>query len=407
MISDSLIQSLPKTDLHVHLDGSLRIPTLIELAKVQGVELPSWTEEGLRELVFKPTYSSLVEYLAGFEFTVAVLQTAEALERVAYELALDNIAEGTRYIEVRFAPHLHMHDGLGFDDVLAAVTRGLVRARDEHEASDAVRIHNEPPFRFGIIVCSLRRFDASSSRWYGRLFQQFSDAPKKQIYRMASLELARSAVRCRDEMGMPIVAFDLAGQEHGYPARDHVEAYQYVHRNFLKKTVHAGEAYGPESIFEAITELHADRIGHGYHLFSPELCGPRVSSPDDYVGRLARYIADRRVTIEVCITSNLQTNPAIGVAKNHHFGKMLDARMSATLCTDNRLHSHTTVSNEIRIAVDAFGLDAKQVRNTIIYGFKRSFFPGSYQQKRDYVRQVIDYYDSMVEADALSNRDRI
>ena len=393
MITDELIKALPKTDLHVHLDGSIRIPTLIELARVQGVELPSWSEEGLRDLVFKPSYSSLVEYLAGFEFTVAVLQTAEALERVAYELAWDNIDEGTRYIEVRFAPHLHMHDGLGFDDVLAAVARGLERARAEHEASDAVSINGEPPFRFGIIVCSLRRFEPTSSRWYGRLFQQFSDAPRKQIYRMASLELARSAVRCRDDLGMPIVAFDLAGQEHGYPARDHVEAYQYVHRHFLKKTVHAGEAYGPESIFDAITELHADRIGHGYHLFSPELCGPKVDNPEDYVGRLARYIADRRVTIEVCITSNLQTNPAIGDASRHHFGKMLDARLSATLCTDNRLHSHTSVSNEVRIAVDAFDLDATQLRNTIIYGFKRSFFPGSYQQKREYVRSVIDYYD--------------
>jgi adenosine deaminase len=395
MITDALIKALPKTDLHVHLDGSIRIPTLIELAKEQGLQLPSWTESGLRDLVFKSTYSSLVEYLAGFEFTVAVLQSAEALERVAYELGLDNIAEGTRYIEVRFAPHLHMHDGLGFDEVLASVTRGLDRARIEHEGSDAVAIDGEPPFRFGIIVCSLRRFEASSSRWYGRLFQQFSDAPKKQIYRMASLELARSAVRCRDELDMPIVAFDLAGQEHGYPARDHVEAYQYAHRHFLKKTVHAGEAYGPESIFEAITELHADRIGHGYHLFSPELCGPKIDAPGDYVDRLARYIADRRVTIEVCITSNLQTNPAIGEAKNHHFGKMLGAQLSATLCTDNRLHSHTTVSNEVRIAVDAFELDKKQLRNTIIYGFKRSFFPGSYQKKREYVRSVIDFYDKV------------
>ena len=406
MISDSLIKALPKTDLHVHLDGSIRIPTLIELAFDQGVALPSTSEDGLRELVFKESYSSLVEYLAGFEYTVAALQSRDALERVAYELGLDNIAEGTRYIEVRFAPHLHMHDGLGFDDVLAAVTKGLDRARVEHEQSDAVRLHGEPPFRFGIIVCSLRRFEPSSSRWYGRLFQQFADAPKKQIYRMASLELARAAVRCRDELDMPIVAFDLAGQEHGYPARDHVEAYQYAHRHFLKKTVHAGEAYGPESIFEAITELHADRIGHGYHLFSPELCGPRVASPGDYVGRLARYIADRRVTIEVCITSNLQTNPSIGSVANHHFGKMLDARLSATLCTDNRLHSHTTVSNEVRLAVDAFGLDEQQLRNTIIYGFKRSFFPGPYANKRDYVRRVIDYYDRVVEESEASNRDR-
>jgi adenosine deaminase len=218
---------------------------------------------------------------------------------------------------------------------------------------------------------------------------------------MASLELARAAVRCRDELNMPIVAFDLAGQEDGYPARDHAEAYQYAHLHFLKKTVHAGEAYGPESIFDAITELHADRIGHGYHLFSPELCGPKVTSPEDYVGRLARYIADRRVTIEVCITSNLQTNPSIGSVKNHHFRHMLNERLSATLCTDNRLHSNTSVSREIRLAVDAFDMDLKQLRNTIIYGFKRSFFPGHYHNKRDFVRLVIDHYDKVIAAHGL------
>ena len=398
MITDALIRALPKTDLHVHLDGSIRLPTLIEMARDQGVELPSMTEAGLRGLVFKPTYDSLVEYLAGFEYTVAALQTADALERAAYELAQDNIAEGVRYIEVRFAPQLHMHEGLGFDEVLAAVTRGLDRARREHEASDAVAVEGEPPFRFGIIVCALRRFEASTSRWYKQLFGVLSDAPKKQVYQMASLELARAAVRCRDSLDMPIVAFDLAGQEAGYPAQDHREAYQYAHTHFLKKTVHAGEAYGPESIFEPITALHADRIGHGYHLFSPELCGPKIDNPDDYVGRLARYIADRRVTVEVCITSNLQTNPAIGSVENHHFGRMLEERLSATLCTDNRLHSHTTVSREVRLAVDAFGMDLKQLRNTIIYGFKRSFFPGSYQHKRDFVRAIIDHYDKVIAA---------
>ena len=398
MITDDLIRALPKTDLHVHLDGSLRLETLIELARDQGVELPSESADGLRELIFKPTYASLVEYLAGFELTVAVLQTPEALARAAYELAWDNINEGVRYIEVRFAPHLHMHRTLGFDEVLSAVSEGLERARREHEASEAIAKGGDPPFRFGIIVCSLRRFEASSSQWYGSLFDLLSDSPKKQVYKMASLELARSAVRCRDELNLPIVAFDLAGQEHGYPARDHVEAYQLAHRNFLKKTVHAGEAYGPESIFEAITELHADRIGHGYHLFSPQLCGPKIDNPEDYVGRLARYIADRRITIEVCITSNLQTNPDIGSVENHHFGRMLEERLSATLCTDNRLHSHTSVSREVRLAVDAFEMDLKQLRNTIIYGFKRSFFPGTYQQKRDYVRAIIDHYDTVVDA---------
>ena len=397
-IPDDLIRALPKTDLHLHLDGSMRERTLIELAQQQGIELPSYTVEGLNELVFKPTYANLGEYLTGFAFTGAVLQDAESLERAALELAEDNIAEGVRYIEIRFAPQLHMHQGLSFDDVLLAVNRGLARAQAAHERSAAVTVDNEPPFRYGIIVCAMRMFTEGFSAWFRQLMGLFENTPVFQLYSMASLELARAAVRCRDAHGVPIVGFDLAGQEDGYPARDHRAAYDFAHQHFLKKTVHAGEAYGPESIFEAITLLNADRIGHGYHLFSPHLCGPAVKDPEDYVRRLSQYIADRRVTVEVCITSNLQTNPSIGTVKNHMFGRMLSERLSATLCTDNRLVSHTSVSREVRLAVDAFNLDLKQLRNTIIYGFKRSFYPGSYTEKRRYVRRIIDYYDRVVGA---------
>lgn len=396
MISDALIQALPKTDLHLHLDGSMREQTLIDLARSRRVVLPSETVEGLNELVFKSHYRSLGEYLQGFTYTTAVLQDPEALERAAYELAWDNINEGVRYIEVRFAPQLHMHDGLDFDAVMVAVNRGLERARGEHERSPAVAERGEPPFRYGLIVCAMRMFTAQFSTWYRRLLALFPNAPQEQIHSMASVQLARSAVRCRDVLGIPIVGFDLAGQEDGYPAHDHQEAYAFAHQNFLKKTVHAGEAYGAESIFQAITLLHADRIGHGYHLFSPELCGPDIEDPADYTRRLATYIADRRVTIEVCITSNLQTNPAIGEVSRHAFGKMLANKLSATLCTDNRLVSHTTVSREVRLAVDAFEMDLRQLRHTIIYGFKRSFYPGSYTEKRAYVRQIIDYYDQVV-----------
>jgi len=133
-------------------------------------------------------------------------------------------------------------------------------------------------------------------------------------------------------------------------------------------------------------------------LFSTDLCGPSIKDPEAYVRRLARYIADRRITIEVCITSNLQTNPAIECVEDHVFQRMLKEKLSATLCTDNRLVSHTTVSREYRLALDAFGMNAKQLRNTIIYGFKRSFFPGDYQEKRAYVRQIIDYYDRIFAA---------
>ena len=398
MFTDELIQALPKTDLHVHLDGSLREQTLIELARERNVTLPSQTVEGLNALVFKPTYASLPEYLKGFAYTCAVLQDTEALERAAYELAIDNIEEGVRYIEVRFAPQLHMHTGLRFDDVLMAVDRGLRTAQTEHEQSQAVQQHNEPPFRYGIIVCALRYFNQQFSPWYAQLCSLFEGSPADEVFSLASLELARAATYCRDHLGVPIVGFDLAGQEDGFPAQNHERAYDHALNHFLKKTVHAGEAYGPESIFQAITDLHADRIGHGYHLFSTELCGERIKDPDDYVRRLARFIADRRITIEVCITSNLQTNPAIERVQDHVFKRMLAEKLSATLCTDNRLVSHTTVTREYRLALDAFQMNATQLRNTIIYGFKRSFFPGDYQEKRAYVRKIIDFYDRVFAA---------
>ncbi len=395
-ISDELLRALPKTDLHVHLDGSLREQTLIDLARERGVRLPSNTVEGLNALVFKPAYRNLEEYLQGFAYTTAVLQDEASLEQTAAELAWDNIQEGVRYIEVRFAPQLHMHGDLGFDAVLLAVDRGLRHAADTFNASEAVAVQGEPPFAYGIIVCALRFFTPSFSAWYARLCSLFPDMPKKEIFGLASEELARAAVHCRDNHNVPIVGFDLAGAEAGFPAHDHRHAFAHAHRWFLKKTVHAGEAYGPESIFEAITELYADRVGHGYHLFSAELCGADILDPEAYVARLAQYIADRRVTIEVCITSNLQTNPKVGTVQNHMFGRMLQDKLSATICTDNRLVSHTTVSRELRLAVDGFDMDLRALRNTVIYGFKRSFFPGAYKEKRAYVRKIIDHYDAVV-----------
>ena len=394
MIPRASLLELPKTDLHVHLDGSLRLSTLIELAASRGVDLPSTTEEGLNQLVFKPSYASLAEYLTGFAYTCAVLRDEEALERTAYELAWDNLDEGVCYLEVRFAPQLHMGWGLGYEQVLQAVDRGLERARREHEASPAVTEHGHPPFRYGIIVCALRMFTPVFSRWYEQLLSVMGEAPKESVYATASLELARAAVRVRDA-GVPIVGFDLAGEEAGYPADRHIEAFQHAHHHFMAKTVHAGEAYGPESIFQAVTDLHADRLGHGYHLFAADLIGDSVEDKQGYVEALAQYVSDRRITVEVCITSNLQTNPAIGDVQHHAFKDMLQAKLSATLCTDNRLVSHTSVTREYELAVDAFAMSPGELRNTIIYGFKRSFFWGSYREKRAYVRQVIDHYDAI------------
>ena len=397
MIPKSLIRTLPKTDLHVHLDGSLRLSSLLEMAKERNVSLPSDTEEGMNELVFRESYANLAEYLHGFQYTCAVLKDAEALERTAYELALDNIEEGVRYIEVRFAPQLHTHMGLSLRDVLKSVNKGLAKAASEHRQTEAVKSGAEPPFHYGIIVCAMRFFTGAFGPWFAHLCDIFQNAPQDQVLSIASLEMARAAVRIRDEEGLPIVGFDLAGREDGFPAGMHKPAFDYAHRNFMHKTVHAGEAYGPESIFQAITDLHADRIGHGYHLFSPQLCGEDVKDPEEYVKRLIRYVGDSRTTIEVCITSNLQTMPFLDKVEDHAFGRMLKEKLSATLCTDNRLVSHTTVSDEIELAVKAFNMDLKDLRNTIIYGFKRSFFPGAYTERRAYVRQIIDYYDKHIE----------
>jgi adenosine deaminase len=222
----------------------------------------------------------------------------------------------------------------------------------------------------------------------------------KQVYGIASLSLAREVVHARDQLGLPVVAFDLAGAEAGHPASDHIDAYDFAHRHFLKKTVHAGEAYGPESIFQAITKLHADRIGHGTHLFSADQVQVDTD-PHRYVRQLSEYIADRRITLEVCVTSNLQTMPELRRVSQHPLGRMINERLSVTLCTDNRLISRTTVTEELRKVSAAFPLSPAELRRMVLHGFKRSFFPGTYRDKRAYVRHVIDDYDAQARKHGL------
>ncbi len=395
-LTPEIIQKLPKTDLHVHLDGSLRIPTLIELARERQVKLPSYTVEGLRELVFKDTYRNLPEYLEGFQYTIAVMSDAEAIERIAYEFCLDNQAEGVRYVEVRFAPQLSVRDGLSMSDVVSAVDRGLRRAAQEFNAREEVTNGSEPRFVAGIILCAMRFFEGTWSQGFKRLFDAMPEADRYELYSTASVEVARAAARLRDE-GRLVVGIDLAGQEKGYPAGDHKHAYQIAHEAFLGKTVHAGEDYGPESIFQAIGDLHADRIGHGTWLFSEDKIEAGIPDKKAYVDALVQFIADKRVTLEVCLTSNQQTVPELAAdLSKHPFAEMRKRKLSTTFCTDNRLVSNTTVSRELGRAVEAFDLSAREVRDTLIYGFKRSFFPGSYLEKRQYVRQVIDYADRIL-----------
>lgn len=393
VIDHDFIRAIPKTDLHLHLDGSLRIPTLIELAKDQGVKLPSYTEEGLRETVFKESYASLDEYLTGFAYTTKVMNDKESLERIAYELAYDNFNEGVRYIEVRFAPQLHITDKLSYEDVMQAVDSGFKRAKSEINSKLQA---GEPEFEFGLIACAMRFCNEHFSDYYKKFFAAHRFSSQLSIMKLASLELAKAAVKTKNETDIQIVGFDLAGSEYGYPAQNHKKSYDYVHKNFLKKTVHAGEAYGPESIFQAITKLHADRIGHGLFLFDESMVFSKsIKDKQKYIRDLASYIADRRITIEVCLTSNLQTSPKISDIKKHSLKTMLKNNMSITLCTDNRLVSNTNMCAEIELAIKNFDISAKDLKNIIVYGFKRSFFYHDYGVKRKYVRKVIDYYESI------------
>ncbi|MBM3310206.1 MAG: adenosine deaminase family protein [Candidatus Aminicenantes bacterium] len=395
-ITPEFVVKIPKTDLHLHLDGSLRLSTLAELAQEAGVQLPASDEKGLLRLVFKKKYSGLLEYLRGFAYTTAVLQTASALERGGYELAQDNQAEGVRYIEVRFAPQLHQNDSLTCLEAMAALNRGLHRAKEEFNARDEVASGAEPPFEYGIIACAMRMFDYGYSQYFDTLLKVHAHSERKGIFALASQELVRAAVKAKTKLKLPIVGFDLAGAEAGFPAGDHAQAYALAHKHFLKKTVHAGEAYGPESIFQAITDLHADRLGHAVHLFDTKMIkSPEIKDKQAYVDNLVQYIADRRITIEVCLTSNLQTNPAIRGLAHHSFRRMRRAKLSATFCTDNRTVSRTTVSQEILKAVRAFDITPRELKNFIIYGFKRSFFPGTYLKKREYAHRVIEYYEKV------------
>ena len=393
LTKEEFLREIPKTDLHVHLDGSLRLSTLIDLAKEKNVTLPSYTEEGMRELVFKDKYESLDDYLKGFSYTGAVMNTAESLERIAYEFAFDNFQEGVRYVEVRFAPQLHINDLLSFEDVVKSIDRGMRNAATEINKSIP---NTQPEFRYGLIVCAMRYCNANFSSYYKNFFDMHKYSSERECISLASLELAKATVKLRDESDIPIVGFDIAGSEWGHPADEHKQSYDYVHKHFLHKTVHAGEASGPESIFSALTSCHADRIGHGLQLFREDkIIDTSITDKKSYISGLVNFLADSRITIEICLTSNLQTMPELKNIKEHSLSKMLDKRLSVSVCTDNRLVSNTSVCKELKLMTDNFNISEKMFKDIVVYGFKRSFFYGSYSEKREYVRKCIAYYESI------------
>jgi adenosine deaminase len=325
-----VIEAAPKVLLHDHLDGGLRPATLIELARAVGYpRLPTSHAEDLASwFTAASNRGNLVQYLAGFRHTIAVMQTAEALTRVAAECAEDLAADGIVYAEVRFAPELHLEWGLTLDEVVNAVLAG---------------------FRLGSAGRSIRI--------YGLLTAVRTAA--------RSLEIAETAVRHRDE---GIVGFDIAGAEAGSPPTVHLDAFQYVQRQNFHITIHAGEAFGLPSIWEALQICGADRLGHGVRIVDDITAGP--DGPE--LGRLASYVRDRRIPLEMCPTSNVQTGAALSLAE-HPIGLLRPLQFRVTVNTDNRLMSGVTLSSELAALVKTFGYTLDDLRWLTLNGMKSAF----------------------------------
>jgi len=333
-LTQGMIQRLPKTDIHCHLDGSLRSRTILELAEAQGVKLPTTNLRELQTLLQAGRRTkNLGDYLKIFDYTLSVLQERDALYRVAYELAEDAAAENVRHLEVRYSPILHREKNLPYPDIVEAVVGGL---------ADAGRAFNVST---GVIICGIRSMD-----------------PKHSLM-LAELALAYK--------GKGVLAFDLAGQEKDYPAKAHRAAFELILKNNINSTVHAGEAFGPESIGQALHYCGAHRIGHG----------TRLRENED----LMRYVNDHRIPLEVCLSSNVQTR-TVKSFKEHPFYEYFKAGLRVTINTDNRLISATTVSQEFALAARAFRLSPYELKRIIINGFKSSFLP--YAQKARMLREV-------------------
>jgi adenosine deaminase len=364
-ITPELAQALPKVGLHEHLDGSLRPATVIELARECGYrELPTDDPEALGQWFFEGAdKKQLAKYLEGFRHTIAVLQSPDALERVAYECLADAAAENVVYQELRFAPHFHTRERLGLDAVMLAVLRGMQRARDEFGIG------------FGLIVCALR-----------------NEAPELSV-KLVELALAYREQGC--------VGFDLAGEEAGHPAKEHLQAFQLAKRMNFSLTIHAGESFGPESIWQALQYCGAHRIGHGTRLVEDLVVyGGKVVK----IGALAQYVLDHRVPLEVCLSSNVHTGAAASVAA-HPFPLLQRLGFRLTLNTDNRLMSRTTLSNEYCLAARTFGLGIDDLETLAINGMKSAFAHYDYRCQMIFER-IKHGYNRLRETRSLPPRRR-
>jgi adenosine deaminase len=333
-VTEELLRALPKTDLHCHLDGSLRLSTVLDLAERQKVRLPAETPEGLAKAIHMgQTCESLEDYLVAFDVTLAVLQSEEALYRAAYELATDCAAENVRYLEVRYSPVLHTRHGLKPTTIVDAVLDGL-----RHAKRDA-------GIKSNVIICGIRHMDPQTS------------------VRLAELAVAYK--------GKGVVGFDLAGAEEGHPARQHRDAIQLIRDNNVNVTIHAGEAYGPDSIAQAVHKCGAHRIGHGVRL--------RES------GELLNYVNDHRIPLEMCPSSNVQTRSVQDFA-SHPLKFYFDFGLRVTVNTDNRLITDTTVTKELLLAHREMGFTLDDLCTVLVQGFKSTFLP--FREKQDLLRAV-------------------
>lgn len=344
-LSRDVLKTLPKVLLHEHLDGVLRPKTIIELAKNEKyAQLPSEDPEELARWFHQgANQGNLPKYLEGFAHTIAVMQTEEALERVAYEQAEDLSRDGVVYFETRFAPIFHTRKGLTHQQVISAVLRGLEEGRKAFGITS------------GLIICAMRNMDVS-------------------------LEMAELAVDFRQR---GVVGFDLAGEEGGFPPKKHVDAFHYIQRQNFNITIHAGEGFGKESIWQAIQYCGAHRIGHGTRLIDDIAI---VDGKAVKLGDLAQYVLDKRIPLEICLISNVHTGAASSVAE-HPFKIFYREKFRVTLNTDNRLMSDTSMTKEFEAATEAFGLSLDDFEKLTINAMKSAFLP--YDRRIDFIYSVI------------------
>ncbi len=346
MTKEEILRTVPKVLLHDHLDGGLRPATVIELAKdIKYKKLPTSDPGELNEWFQRGAQKgSLGEYLSGFEHTCAVMQTKEGLTRVAYEMMEDMKNDGVCYVETRFAPVFSLTKNLYYDDIVLAVIEGLEKGKRDFGVG------------YGLILCGMRNMKNN-------------------------LEIAELAVNYRNQ---GVVGFDLAGEEGGYPPKKHIEAFQFIQRANFNITIHAGEAFGKESIWQAIQWCGAHRIGHGTRILEDlTLDGDGTVVG---MGELAQYILDKRIPIEICLLSNVHTG-AIDKLENHPFKKLNEMKFRLSLNTDDRLMSGTTMTNECMLATEYFGLNLDDIEKLTINAMKSAFIHN--QERLDYIYKVI------------------